>query len=105
MNYFFSHIPSDNWTDPVKKEEYEAIGKRIKDLEKEMDGLNPADPAVIANKNLIAGYLKQMDNLRTDYYRPPAQAAAPAAQPGKSCHFIHYFMVLIFFFFFFFFFF
>ena len=108
MNYFFSHIPSDNWTDPAKKDEYDALGRenaklrgQIAELEKK--DLN--DPAINTNKNLIIGYLKQMENLRKDYGpgRPQLQAPAPAPQPGKSCHFIHYFMVLIFFFFFFFF--
>ena len=107
MNYSFSHIPSDQWTDPAKKDEYDALGRenaklrgQIAELEKK--DLN--DPAINIKENLIIGYLKQMENLRKDYGpgRPQLQAPAPAAQPGKSCHFIHYFMVLIFFFFFFF---
>ena len=89
MNYSFSHIPSDQWTDPAKKDEYDALGRenaklrgQIAELEKE----DPNDPAINIKENLIATNQKERDNLRTDYYRPPAQAAA--AQPGKFVPFI-----------------
>ena len=93
MNYSFSHIPSDQWTDPAKKDEYDALGRenaklrgQIAELEKK--DLN--DPAINIKENLIIGYLKQMENLRKDYGpgRPQLQAPAPAAQPGKFFPFI-----------------
>jgi len=87
MNYFFSHIPSDNWTDPAKKDEYDALGRenaklrgQIAELEKK--DLN--DPAINIKENLIATNQQLMDKLDNDYYHPPpAQAPVPAApQPG-----------------------
>ena len=87
MNYFFSHIPSDNWTDQAKKEDYEGLGRENTKLRRqiaELEAKDPLNPAINTKENLIATNQKERDNLRTDYYHPPpAQAPVPAApQPG-----------------------
>jgi len=93
MNYSFSHIPSDQWTDPAKKDEYDALGRenaklrgQIAELEKK--DLN--DPAINIKENLIATNQQLMDKLDNRYGpgRPQLQAPAPAAQPGKFFPFI-----------------
>ena len=98
MNYFFSHIPSDNWTDQAKKKKYDDLDTEIDKLrgqiaELEKKDLN--DPAINIKENLIATNQQLMDKLDNRYGpgRPQLQAPAPAAQPGKFFPFI----ILIFF--------
>ena len=98
-SFLFPHPPGDNWTDQAKKEKYDALeaeNDKLRGQIAELEAVDRKDPAINTNKNLIIGYLKQMENLHKDYGpdRPEfqAQAPAPAAlQPRKFfpslCHF------------------